>query len=262
MPATVSCDALRTDALRLLNNRIIETLALRAGCSGDPDPPALKSYLLSKFWVEIGTSLSVFLGCYRSTYRARQLALESTLTSPRFGLDPDTVRLLSDRLKPATEIKLGRFDSECGTQDDYDTVARVAQHLWWWETGQLLDDGGRPTSDWRATSERLRRIEGAKARARDWARLAFRTGLRSNVPVPAFGDLLRAGSFANAIYSSGCLLFFYWNDIGLCTTLGEAITIMLCRLFNVSGAPGPSTRRLLAARTYHAWQSHLRSAAA
>jgi hypothetical protein len=262
MPPRASCDCLRIDALRLLNNRIIETLALRAGCSGDPDAQPSKSYLLSKFWVELGTSLSVFLGCYRSTYRGRQAALESALTGPPSDLDPDTVRLLSDRLKPATEIKLGRFDLEGEIRDDYETVARAAQHLWCWETGQLLGDGTQPTGDWPDTAQRLRRIEGIKARARDWARLALRTGLLTNVHIQSFGDLLRAGSFANAIYTSGCLLFFYWNDIGLGTASGKAITRTVCRLFDVSTAAQPSTRRLLAVGTYRAWQSHLRSAAA
>ena len=181
MPLSTPCDCLRIDALRLLNNRIIETLALRAGCSGDPDAQPSKSYLLSKFWVELGTSLSVFLGCYSSTYRGRQVELEAALADPPSGLDPDAVRLLSDRLKRATEIKLGRFDPEVGIRDDYDTVARAAQHLWWWETAQLLGDGTQPSGDWRATPQRLRRIEGIKARARDWARLVLRTGLRTNV---------------------------------------------------------------------------------
>ena len=262
MPRSASPDCLRVDALRLLNNRIIETLALRAGCGGDPDGQPSKSYLLSKFWVELGTSLSVFLGCYRSTYRGRQAALESALSGPLLGLDPDTVRLLSDRLKLATEIKLGRFDADSEIRDDYDTLARAAQHLWWWETGQLLGDGTPPSGDWRATPQRLRRIEGIKARARDWARLTLRTGLHTNVRIQSLGDLLRAGSFANAIYTSGCLLFFYWNDIGLGTNPGKAITKTLCRLFDVSSAAQTSTRRHLAVHTYRAWQSHLRSAAA
>jgi hypothetical protein len=257
-----SCGLLRSDALRLLHNRIIEQLAIRCRDAGDTDPPALFDYRVSKFLVELATSFSLFVGCYRTTYRDRQLAVVSALQNAPVGLDPTCVRLLAGRLKRATEVKLGYLDPNPVRDDDYATEARLAQHLWRWETDQLLGPAAPHNDDWRATLARLRRIEGLGARARDWARLLLRTGLRPNVRLRAFADILRAGSFGNAIYSAGCLLFFSWDDIGSGTGTGTDITEALGRLFDVSGPPTPSTRRCLAERTFSAWQTHLRSAAA
>jgi hypothetical protein len=232
---------------------------LRAGCTQTTETPTSISYSLNKFLVEIATSLSIFLGCYTTTYRGRQIALESALKTAKLDIDLDSTGLLTRRLKPATQIKLGEVDPGPSCESDYDTVTRVARDVWWWETGRLLGAAAARTDDWQATAARLRRIEGSAARARDWARLVLRTGLR-NLRPGSLATLLHAGSYGNAIYSSGCLLTFFWAEIGSATPLGQAITKALCRLFHVSGPAGPSTRRLLAEHTYSAWETHLRSA--
>ena len=212
-----SCDSLRCDAFRLLNNRIIEVLALRSGCIQTTETPTSISYSLNKFLVEVATSLSVFLGCYTSTYRGRQIALESALKTPQLNIDPDSTGLLARRLKRATQIKLGEPEPGPGCEADYDTVTRVAQDVWWWETDRLLGAATARADDWEALTARLRRIEGGAARARDWARLVLRTGLRANLRPGSFAAVFRAGSFGNAIYSSGCLLSFFWAEIGSAT---------------------------------------------
>src|SRR5262249_16389506 len=66
------------DALRLLNNRIMEQVADLASKTA---PSPYEEYLASKFWIELGTSLSVFLGCYRTTYKSRYVALQSALAN-------------------------------------------------------------------------------------------------------------------------------------------------------------------------------------
>jgi hypothetical protein len=257
-------DLLCRDAFRLLNNRLMEQVAVRLRLEDESNllsaPEA--AYAQSKFWVELGTSLSIFLGCYRTSYKARYAALENVLSSSGTGLDTKTVEVLRSKISQGMALKLGYINT-----DQYDAdgslgcAADIASRIWWWETGNLLGDS-RCEADWHSLPARLRRVQTTAGRLRDWGRLALRTGTLENLHPAAFRDLLRAGSFGNAVYAAGCLLSFSWNQIGSGNGPGAEISSFLGRLFGVDGPCGPVTRRLIAERALHAWNVHLRSAAA
>ena len=252
------------DAFRLLNNRLMEQLAFRLRLEDESNlvsaPEA--AYAQSKFWVELGTSLSIFLGCYRTTYKARYAALEHVLSSSGTGLDAKTVEVLRSKISQGMALKLGYIDT-----DQYDAdrrlrcAADIASRIWWWETGDLLGDSGCE-ADWHSVPARLRRVQSMAEHLRDWGRLALRTGALANLHPAGVRELLRAGSFGNAVYAAGCLLSFSWDQIGSGNGPGAEISSFLSRLFGVDAPCGPATRRIIAERALHAWNIHLRSAAA
>ena len=257
-------DLLCRDALRLLNNRIMEQVAVRLSLENESELASQPdvAYALSKFWVELGTSLSVFLDCYLTSYQARQATLENALTSSRTGLDSETVKLLMWKLAEGMALKRGCVSAnQYTTEASFECAADVAARIWWWETGNLLGEGMHDDG-WRNVPVRLRRIDTAAARIRDWGRLVLRTGAVEYLHVAVLGDVLRAGSFGNAVYAAGCLLCFFWEQIGSGSGPGQRISYVLGRLFGVEGANGPLTRRLLALRALSAWRTHLKSAAA
>src|SRR5258708_11891525 len=69
----------RHDAFRLLNNRIIEQIAVRSEYADRAGDSTAVAYSLAKFWIDLGTSLSVFLGCYLPGYQSRQKPIEDAL---------------------------------------------------------------------------------------------------------------------------------------------------------------------------------------
>jgi hypothetical protein len=257
-------DLLGRDAFRLLNNRIVEQVAVKLSCEVESGAgrTAATAYALSKFWIELGTSLSVFLDCYRTSYRARHAALANALASESGVLGVKAAEVLESELASAMALKLGHIstDQYCAERD-FERVGDIASRIWWWETGWLLGEStGR--GGWRDVTTRLRRVETTAARIRDWGRLLLRTSAASNLSSGSLKEVSRAGSFGNAIYAAGYLLYFFWDQIGSGRGAGEEIGDGLNRLFGVTDTDGPVHRRLLAERTLRAWRTHLRSAAA
>src|ERR1700730_17625359 len=76
------------------------------------------------------------------------------------------------------------------------------------------------------------------------------------------GRAWRAGSPGNAIFAAGCLLDFFWNDIGSQSARGQEILRLLRPLFGLRGRgrDGSPDRQRLVVRAVTAWQSHLRNA--
>ncbi len=97
--------------------------------------PLSAEYAINKFWIELATSLSVFLGCYRTTYRERQIAIETLLASRPEIFGAELNELLVTRLREAMAVKFGQTPSLLGpTCQRFDEVARVAS------TGLVLGD--------------------------------------------------------------------------------------------------------------------------
>jgi len=257
-------DLLGRDAFRLLNNRIVEQVAVKSSYEVESGAGqiAATAYALSKFWIELGTSLSVFLNCYRPSYQERHAALANAFASKSGALDVKAAEVLEAKLAKAMALKLGHISAEqYSTQRDFECAADIASGIWWWETGCLLGEGtGR--GGWRDVTTRLRRVETTAARIRDWGRALRRTGGAVNLGGTSLREVIRAGSFANAIYAAGYLLYFFWDQIGSGRGAGEEIRDGLNRLFGVVATDGRADRQLLAERTLSAWRMHLRSAAA
>src|SRR4029077_6576207 len=68
------------DALRLLSNRIMELIPPRLKLADGAQGNDL-AYALNKFWLDAGTSLSVFLNCYQPNYAERSRAVGNCLIS-------------------------------------------------------------------------------------------------------------------------------------------------------------------------------------
>lgn len=249
------------DALRLLNNRTLQQIAARMTQETGDAQPLSAEYAVSKFWIELATSLSVFLGCYRTTYRERQTAIESLLASRPGIFGREFSQLLVVRLREAMAVKFGETPRASGPAcQRFDEVARVASRIWFWETARMLGDDSAD-SDWRLITIRLRHLETAGQRIRDWMRLFFRDqALRSLTPytIRTVKAALRAGSLANAIYASGCLLEFFWNEIGLEIEPGPQIAQTLGAFFNVQAGSGRVRRLMLTQSAQAAWDRHLR----
>lgn len=266
MPARFQAtrELLSRDAFRLLNNRIMEQVAVRLSIENESSRPSGPevAYALGKFWVELGTSISVFLDCYRTSYKARKAALEDALSSSTTGLDTEIGEVLTSKLAQGMALKLGCIstDQYC-TEGNFECVADMSSRIWWWETGNLLGDSACER-DWRNMLITLRRVETRAVRIRDWGRLVLRTGAIDNLHPGALRDLLRCGSFGNAVYAAGCLLNFYWDQVGSGEDPGEEISRFIGRLFGVHAPCGRASRRLLAECAVRTWNSHLRSVAA
>jgi hypothetical protein len=73
---------------------------------------------------------------------------------------------------------------------------------------------------------------------------------------------MRSGSLATLIYGTGCVIDFFWDDIGNDTRSGREIAAVLCPALKVR-TQIPSERRIMLTRVaLRAWETHLRFAAA
>jgi hypothetical protein len=254
-----------SDAFRLLNNRTIQQIKARMTQETADAEPLSAEYAISKFWIELATSLSVFLGCYRTTYRERQTAIESLLASKPEIFGCKFNELLVTRLREAMAVKFGQTPSVLGAAcQRFNEVARSASRVWYWESAGMLG-ADLNDSTWRSVISRLRRLETPRQRARDWMRLLGRDkALRRLTPytVRTLKAALRAGSFANAIYGTGCILEFFWDEIGLEEGPGPQIAETLGAIFGVRTGSGKMRRMMLTQNAQTAWDRHLRSAAA
>jgi len=253
-----------SDAVRLLNNRTIQQIVARMIQENGDAQPLSARYAISKFWIELATSLSVFLGCYRTTYRDREIAIENLLADQPEIFGSEFSELLVARLREAMAIKFGQTPRMLGPAfQGFDEVARAASRVWYWETARML--GADPNdSDWRLVIRRLRRLETASQRARDWMRFLVRDrALRRLTPytIRTIRAALRAGSLANVIYATGCLLEFFWNEIGLENEPGPQIARTLGAFFDVQAESGKRRRSKLTQSAQSAWDRHLRFSA-
>jgi hypothetical protein len=250
------------DAFRLLNNRIIEQIAVRSEYADRISDTTATAYSLAKFWIDLGTSLSVFLGCYRPGYRSRQTPIEDALRANQNILGADRCGRLILRFRNAMAQKLGQNGFPSGDLTaEFSEAVEIASATWNWESGQLLGTSAA-AGDWRGIFARLSRLETAQQRLRDWARLFRRpSGLRQLGP-RAMIAAARVGSLATLIYGSGCVIDFFWDEIGSDKGRGTEMAAELCRALAIKARDPSERRRLLTRATLTAWERHLRFSAA
>jgi hypothetical protein len=246
------------DGFRLLNNRIVQQIDARWRYEKFGGADVLHSYTLQKFWIELATSLSVFLGRYRTSYRERRAELTSHFKSNP-GFLGDTGRLLVARLSDAIEVKLGRVLPPPCTNEAFDEAARAAAVVWYWETDQLLLRNSG-TAGWRSILSRIRRAETYTQRIRDWARLLLNRKSSSRELVGDVSAALRAGSAANSIYAAACILDFFWNDFAVGSVQGAENIASLSNLLGIHAVPSLDARWVAAQAVVARWDRHLRFA--
>ena len=248
------------DGFRLLNNRIVEKLPVRARLAEVMLDHTAAWYTLRKFWLDLGSSLSVFLDCYRPSYRERSEVINAAVLSrPEIFSPPTLERALACMHQAETIDTKKLVPADSFLPSAFDEAAEAAQQVWDWESKQLLhvdnDRGG-----WARVPHRLRRIQSTSQRIRDWARLLLRTRKLHTVGARAIPAMLRAGSYGGAIYGAACLLDFYWDEAGAETPSAAAIRNSIGELLGIE-IKGSNGRQEAARRTFNAWQTHLRDAA-
>jgi len=250
------------DAFRLLNNRIIEQIAVRSEYADRSSDSTAVAYSLAKFWIDLGTSLSVFLGCYRSGYRSRQKPVEDALRAHPEIFGAERCGRLIARFRNAMAQKLGQAEfTSRGLDCEFNEAVEIARATWNWESDQLL--GTRTAAgDWRRVFARLSSVETAGQRFRDWARLMRQPSRLRQMGPRSILAAARVGSLATLIYGSGCVIDFFWDEIGSGQGGGCEIAAELCRSLAVDAQDAPQRRRLLTRATLGAWETHLRFAAA
>jgi len=259
-PAMAPGYDLRADALRLLNNRIVEHLRARVQHEIRSADHLTTEYSLRKFWADMATSLSVFMGCYAASYQERGQRMAASLAGRRAGSIADIITPLSLRLEGAMSFKRAKSEiPRAGIDRELSTAAATAARLWWWETGDMLRDDPRPAG-WSEIAPRLRRIQTRGQCFRNWAKLLLRSSGRSRLSVRTMPAAIRAGSFGNAIYAAGCAVAFFWDDL-VNEAHGGDLAAALSRLLGVAPASNNERRRRFVERIFEDWAQHLRSAA-
>ena len=254
MPRLAAGADLRRDALRLLNNRLVEHTYQRALEKTGLHDPLLCTYSQSKMRIELATSLSVFLGCYRSSYAERATAILPAIHKSATRLPPDLAAFVAEGLERAMTTRSRGLEVAVDHEREFADAALIAEQAWWWETGELLRVDANAAGDWRAIPARLRAIESAQEGV-----VALARSLKRNTLANAFrslAGLLRYGSPATAIYSAGCILAFRWGAIEpLCS---GRVASYLCRLLNFVPDANADIRSQLAQRVYQLWYVNLR----
>jgi hypothetical protein len=185
----------KEDACRLLANRTIECLELsenplhapppRSSTSseaqgsapgGNPAPEEELHYRTVKLFLDMATSLLVFLGAYEPTYgeraqRLQQLAasLEEQAKLP-FGLKP-----FAGRVNECTRWKISGGGSDCSSGPEILREAlNYACQLWRWELAQLTS--AAPDASPETLFARVAARQSARQKLRGWLYVARRTG--------------------------------------------------------------------------------------
>jgi hypothetical protein len=252
----------RHDAFRLLNNRIVEQIAVRSEYADRAGDSTAVAYSLAKFWIALGTSLSVFLGCYLPGYQSRQKPVEDALLAHPEILGEEISGKLICRFRNAMAQKLGQARFPSGDlAPEFNEAVEIARATWNWESGQLTG-ATAAGADWRGIFSRLGSLETAAQRLRDWARLLRQPSGLQQLGPRAMLAAARVGSLATLIYGTGCVIDFFWDEIGSDRARGTEMVVELSRALGVKAQEPSERRRLMTQATLGAWERHLRFAAA
>jgi hypothetical protein len=170
-------------------------------------------------------------------------------------------RLIS-RFRNAMAQKLGQTGFPPGDPaQEFNEAVEIARATWNWESGQLLGTN-TAAGDWRGIFARLSNLETAAQRFRGWARVLRRPSELRQLGPRAMLAAARVGSLATLIYGTGCVIDFFWDEIGSDRSRGTEMAAELCRALGVDARDASERRRLLTRATLGAWERHLRFAAA
>ncbi len=188
--------------------------------------------------------------------------MEDALRAHHEILGAEMSSRLIARFRNAMAQKLGQAGFPSGDPDhEFSEAVEIARATWNWESGQLL---GRNTvaDDWRGIFARLTSVETAAQRLRDWARVLRQPSRLRQLGSRAMFAAARVGSLATLIYGTGCVIDFFWDEIGSDGSRGTEMAAELCRTLAVEAQDASQRRRLLTRATLGAWERHLRFAAA
>ena len=210
IPAFRASDIPLEDAWRLLCNRIVEHLEVADELADDSKPLSCAGhYRTVKLFLDMATSLLVFLGSYEPTYRQReqQLMLLAERGSANDG-GPFSLGAFAKLVTACTEWKLlaKTVDGVTG-RELWKAAADYARLLWRWELAKLTG-AGVATSDC-DLMRKCMQLQPSRQRFQEWARVLRKCGwVRSWREWPRW--VLRGWQVSprQCVYAAACELFF------------------------------------------------------
>lgn len=218
VPRFSASDIPREDAWRILCNRMIEQLEFAYELS--PEMTQLSSALLYrvvKLYLDMATSLLVFAGAYRPTYRERAERLKLLAESPASAHEfPFPLHEFADRVRDCTLFKLqeGAPGEVAPTGRDliadaafWKEAISYADLLWRWELVQLTGASNHLSN--RQLFGQWLRLQPPSQRARGWLYILRAQGWhRSWRNWPRWWHLARRASPRYCIYAAASEMLF------------------------------------------------------
>lgn len=176
IPEFTPADIPREDAWRLLSNRMVEMIEVLPESATDA-PNAQVCYRAAKLYLDIATSLLLFVGEYAPSYRQRcenlrELAASAKLTGPLpFPLSP-----FFQAVESCTTWKLSA-NSALGGSRSWESVFTACQYafqLWMWELRKMT--GAEEALSAAELGRRAMKQQPMVARIRGWLYVARRRG--------------------------------------------------------------------------------------
>jgi hypothetical protein len=203
----------KEDAWRLLCHRLIELLECSEELSGERGRhSSALQYKILKLYLDMATSLLVFVGAYAPSYRERRDAM-SRLASRSVSKDafPFDLSGFADLVAACTAEKLLPCRDEQGPVDlSQRTALQTAHLLWCWEL-QRLTGADAILSDIQLM-DKLIRLQTFTAKVRGWLYvLRARGWYRSYRHWPRWLRLACRTSPRYCIYVAACCLLFHTN---------------------------------------------------
>jgi len=198
------------DAWRLLSNRMVEYLEVATDLTlnlAASSPNA--SYLTAKLYLDMATSLLLFVGAYEPTYRMRAEQLRQLAAALPPGLRPPFP--LDDFAKcvdacTAYKLQSGK-NRDIDPAPSWKEAVEYARRLWNWELRELTRLGAELSDD-NLIREWMRR-QSLMGRLRGWVRVFRDAGWRGNwIEWPRWLLLARQASPRHWIYAAGAEILF------------------------------------------------------
>ncbi len=234
IPNFAPSDIPSEDAWRLLCNRMIEMLEVADHLDDEPKQlPETVIYRTVKLYLDMATSLLVFVGAYEPTYRARAERLRLLAEdSAGLGKLPFYLPPFADRVTACTRWKLFGCSFDSPTADlgqnsigwaFWADAVEQAKSLWRWELEQMTHTQGRLSNH-----ELLRKwmaLQTLGPRLRGWLHALRKQGWRrSRREWPRWVRCAWRASPRHWIYGVASELFFLLPDLvrnGVPRTVGE-----------------------------------------
>ena len=198
------------DAWRLLCNRLLEVLECAAELSNNRNSSSAEvQYKILKLYLDMTTSLLVFLRGYAPTYQERSGILRHLADlSTQPGEYPFELRSFADRVARCTERKLSSQGSnQCVLDFPWRDVLDTAHELWRWELHRLTGSS-TVLSDSELMDEMIR-LQPFTARVRGWMYVLRARGWhRSYRHWPRWLRLGCRTSPRYCVYAAACSLLF------------------------------------------------------
>lgn len=204
----------REDAWRLLCNRLIEVLECAEELSGERGPFSSElQYRIVKLYLDMATSVLVFVGAYAPSYRERRDAMlrlaGQKIQAEKFPFEIDQ---FADLVADCTAEKLLPHARETRQIDlSRRTAIQTAHALWRWELAELA--GGKSLGDDYSLFNQWMEMQPSWKRIRGWLYVVRACGWQRSFRLWPRWWSLRKASPRHWIYLVASSLLFQAEDV-------------------------------------------------